>query len=293
MALPDSEKVIQELNRRFAQPLPEFYSRRIIFWYDEDREFEDKISEIELVDAKVVALTGTNSFEIKKLLSHDDKSSNYLLYCPINYPDLENWLLPIQLYSEEFRADLVSIWLDEMGIANTANLRKAVKDYRPFFKTKAHRTKVAALGVDIDKPAQLHKALIAVFCGVKDTNVNLLIRTVLRAGTDAEKNAIYQSIADCGADKIFWAMVQQVSGYYDEEPDLRKLSCHILLTAATRTMRMDNLAGLDSFISAAHESYCYDFVSEWMHSGETKELYDIARDIEDELRLYNRFMNFR
>jgi uncharacterized protein (TIGR02687 family) len=291
MALPDSEKVIQELNRRFAQPLPEFYSRRIIFWYDEDREFEDKISEIELVDAKVVALTGTNNFEIKKLLSHDDKSSNYLLYCPVNYPDLENWLLPIQLYSEEFRADLVSIWLDEMGIANTANLRKAVKDYRTFFKTKAHRTKVAALGVDIDKPAQLYKALIAVLCGVKDTNVNLLIRTVLRAGTDAEKNAIYQSIADCGADKIFWAMVQQVSGYYDEEPDLRKLSCHILLTAATRTMRMDNLAGLDSFISAAHESYCYDFVSEWMHSGETKELYDIARDIEDELRLYNRFMN--
>ena len=46
MALPDSEKVIQELNRRFAEPLPEFYIRRIIFWYDEDKEFEDKIPEI-------------------------------------------------------------------------------------------------------------------------------------------------------------------------------------------------------------------------------------------------------
>ena len=34
MALPDSDKVIQELNRRFAAPLPEFYARRIIFWYD-------------------------------------------------------------------------------------------------------------------------------------------------------------------------------------------------------------------------------------------------------------------
>ena len=36
MALPDPDKVIQELNRRFAAPLPEFYNRRIIFWYDED-----------------------------------------------------------------------------------------------------------------------------------------------------------------------------------------------------------------------------------------------------------------
>lgn len=42
MALPDPDKVIQELNRRFAAPLPEFYNRRIIFWYDEDRDFEEK-----------------------------------------------------------------------------------------------------------------------------------------------------------------------------------------------------------------------------------------------------------
>ncbi len=38
----DSEKIIQDLNRRFAAPLPEFYKRRIVVWYDEDREFEDK-----------------------------------------------------------------------------------------------------------------------------------------------------------------------------------------------------------------------------------------------------------
>ena len=34
----DTDKVIQDLNRRFAAPLPEFYQRRIIFWYDEDYE---------------------------------------------------------------------------------------------------------------------------------------------------------------------------------------------------------------------------------------------------------------
>ena len=39
----DTDKVIQDLNRRFAASLPEFYQRRIIFWYDEDKEFEDKL----------------------------------------------------------------------------------------------------------------------------------------------------------------------------------------------------------------------------------------------------------
>ena len=54
-------------------------------------------------------------------------------------------------------------------------------------------------------------------------------------------------------------------------------------------MRMDNLAGLDGFISMPHQSYCYDFVSEWMHSGETEELFEIARSTEEELRLPGRF----
>ena len=34
----DTDKIIQDLNCRFATPLPEFYQRRIIFWYDEDKE---------------------------------------------------------------------------------------------------------------------------------------------------------------------------------------------------------------------------------------------------------------
>ena len=47
----DTDKVIQDLNRRFAAPLPEVYHRRIIFWYDEDKEFEDKLDEVVLENA--------------------------------------------------------------------------------------------------------------------------------------------------------------------------------------------------------------------------------------------------
>ena len=37
----DSEKIIQDLNRRFAAPLPEFYKHRIIVWIAEDQRFTD------------------------------------------------------------------------------------------------------------------------------------------------------------------------------------------------------------------------------------------------------------
>ena len=55
----DTDKIIQDLNRRFVASLPEFYKRRIIFWYDEDREFEGKLEEIQLENAKLVVLAAT------------------------------------------------------------------------------------------------------------------------------------------------------------------------------------------------------------------------------------------
>ena len=61
------------------------------------------------------------------------------------------------------------------------------------------------------------------------------------------------------------------------------------MTAATRTMHMDNLVGLDNFVSIPHQSYCYDFMSEWMHSDEAQDLYGLVRETEDELRLPARF----
>ena len=107
----DLNTIIRDLNTRFAAPLPEFYKRRIIFWYDEEKEFEDKLDEIPLENAKLLVLTGTNNFAAKKLLTVDDTTSNYLVYSPITYESKEDdWLLNIELYSEAFRADLVSIY---------------------------------------------------------------------------------------------------------------------------------------------------------------------------------------
>ena len=288
----DVEKIIQDLNRRFAVPLPEFYKRRVIFWYDEDKEFEDQVDEIALNDAKVVKVTGSNSFAIKKLLVMDDTASNYLVYCPISYerPE-ENWLLNVELYSgEPFRADLNTIWMDEMGLPASQMLRKQVKQYHKFFNAKERRTKVAAMAGSINTPAQMHLAVMAVICGVKDINPGSIIRAVLKGGLSIESNAVYQAIVSYGAQAPFWALIAQATGYKNaDEANLAQLATHILLTAATRTLRREYLNGLDSFISMPHQSFCYDFVSDWLHSDDLHELYKVARTVEAETRLYQRF----
>lgn len=291
MASMDLQKIIQDLNRRFADPLPEFYKRRIIFWYDEDREFEDKVEDLALDNARVLVLTGCNNFEAKKLLAVDDTTSNYLVYCPLRYEKPEdNWLINIELYSEEFRADLNSIWMDEMGLPNNATVRRIVKGYREFFNDIDLRKSVAAMAKKNATASQLHMAVMASICGIRDAQPCSIISAVLMQSLDMDGNTIYQDLVKYGAQNPFWAMIAQATGYSEgDDADFGRLATHILLTAATRTMRPEHLAGLDGFISSPHQSYCYDMVSEWLQT-DPDGLYHIARFVEDEARLSVRFM---
>lgn len=221
----------------------------------------------------------------------DDPNSNYLVYCPLSFDKPEkNWLLNIELYSEEFRADLNSIWMDEMGLPATPILRTQVKSYRKFFNAKDRRAKVAAMSNRVNTAAQLHTAVMSVLAGLKQPSPNGVIRAVLSGSMELEENAVYQSFVSYGAEKPFWVMVAQASGYQPgDTPDLRVLATHIMLTATTRTLRPELLAGLDRFISVPHQTWCYDFVTDWLHSDADGTLYRIARDLEHEYHLGGRF----
>lgn len=291
MASIDLDTIIRDLNNRFAEPLPEFYSRRIIFWHDEEREFEDKIDEISLEDAKILVLTGTNNFLAKKLLNIDDKVNNYLVYCPISYEsEEENWLLNVELYSEEFRADLISIWMSEMDIPHSPVYRKIIKFYRKFFGAQDRRKIFSKLNSAINTPSQLHLAVLAAICGSKDIKPNSIIKSVILGGVDMESNEVYQNILNYNANDAFWELVKQASGYFEgEDSSLDNMVTHIMLTATTRTLRSEYLAGLDGFISTPHQAWCYDFVSEWIAGDNRDDLFEILRSIEDKLMLSNRF----
>ena len=287
----DTDRVIQDLNRRFAAPLPEFYKRRIIFWYDEDREFEDKLDDIQVDNAKLLVLTGTNNFAAKKLLNVDDTTSNYLVYSPISYESQEdNWLLNIELYSEKFRADLVSIWMNEIDLPATPDFRRLVKVYKKFFGAQTRRATFAKLNKGISTPSQMHLTVMAAICGTDDAQPNSIVKAVIGGGTEMESNEVFQSLVSYGAEAPFWALVKQATGYFEgEDSTIEKLVTHILLTATTRTLRMEYLAGLDSFIFTPHQAWCYDFVSEWISGDNRQELVEILRNVEEELILRKRF----
>lgn len=290
MASMDLDTIIRDLNQRFAAPLPEFYKRRIIFWYDQEQEFKDKLTDIQLDNVKLLVLTGSNNFVAKKLLSIDDTVSNYLVYCPLSYQSLEeDWFLNIELYSEEFRADLVSIWMNEMNLYSTSENRRFVNAYKKFFGAQSRRSAFIKLTKGITTTSQMHLAVMAAICGISDTQPGSIIKAVISGGIDMENNEIFGRLADYGAEKPFRTLIKQFSGYAEEDLSIKGLAIHILLTATTRTLGFEYLEGLDRFISTPHEAWCYDFVSGWINSNDKQSLVEILRNVEDELALRKRF----
>ncbi|HJB38304.1 MAG TPA: BREX-1 system phosphatase PglZ type A, partial [Candidatus Acutalibacter ornithocaccae] len=158
-----TESIQFNLKERFAASLPEFYQRRIIFWQDEDREFKETLDELDLPGVNIVKLTGTNNFAIKKLLLHDDLTSNYLIYNPFSYATpQDDWLRDIELYSEEFRADYYSILMSELNINASPVMRRTVKLYSTFFDNRERVARLRKIGREYQTPLQLHIDIMAV-----------------------------------------------------------------------------------------------------------------------------------
>ena len=288
-----SMNIAQTLQERFDAPLQENHKRRIIFWQDPEGEFSTLVDELCLEGVKILKLTGTNNFAAKLLLSETDTESHYLVYNPLSYSDMrENWLLDVELYSEEFRADLLSMRMQELHMPATPQLRKAMKSYTKFFENKERVTKLMAFHSDYNYAGQLHIDVLAVLVGTTANTAAGVISGLLMNGLGAEDNAALANVRKFGQESVLWELIGQYTGYvHQESAALSTLAAHILLTALSVTMKTHCLKGLERFVSEPHQQRCYDLINEWMHSENDDELYDIARMVESDLHLEGRFDN--
>lgn len=286
-----AETIQLALREKFAAPLPEFYRRRIVFWQDPDREFEEALGEISLPGVKMLRLTETNRFSAKKLLLADDPDSDYLVYDPFSYPTTrENWLRDILLYSESFRADLTSMRLAELSAEDTPALRKTVRLYRRFLDSADRRQRLRRIGRGYQRPLELHLDILSVLAGCPGEGLTGVLIALLSAGLDAEKNPVLESIRRLGDPETFWQLVERYAGYQDgPERPLDELLAHILLTALSQQLKPSALAGLERFLSDSGRPFCTALVTDWLSRGDTDPLWDLCRRLEQDLNLPARF----
>jgi len=291
-----SDTIKQRLRARFDEPLGDFHKRRVVFWRDEAGDFSGDVEGLDIPGATVVKLTGSNNFAIKKLLSADDPTGNYLVYDPLTYEkdQSDDWLLDIKLYSgEEFRADLVSLQMEELNIEPTSKMRHAVEFYEKFFKSEERKAKLKKIGRAYnDNPTQFHIDIMAVLCGLNGGSAQDILIAVLEAGLDKQNNHALADIEKHGNIETFWRLAEKYAGYENiGDRPLSELAAHILITAAAHTMGESALKGLEKYMSDSCRERCFQLVHEWQRGEKKDSLLGICREVEHGLRLANRFDN--
>ncbi|MFV0503480.1 MAG: BREX-1 system phosphatase PglZ type A [Lachnospirales bacterium] len=283
----------KNLIERFNNPLEDFYKRRIIFWQDEEKEFNN-IDELFIENVKIIKLTDTNNFEIKKLLTLDDLNNNYLIYNNIKYENEEsNWLLDIQLYSEVFYADYFSLKMNELNIKNTPSLRKAVKGFRSFFENKDRISALKAMGKTYSNPLPLVIDITSVLCGLKIGSLHEIIKAILKNGTDSETNSALINITKFGNINAFWSIVREETGYiHKADKTLNNFANHLFLTALSQNISTTDLKCLEEYICETKQVYCYSLINGWINGNNPEDLLIIAREVEERCNLVNLFHKF-
>lgn len=279
----------QDIADKFAKPLKEYYKRRVVIWIDYDKEYDDYIEDLELPNAKIIHMNGSNNFIVKKTLCYDDTGSDYLVYCPINFNKLEdNWIYDIFEYSEIFRADRASTIMDELNIEDSIHLRKVITKYNKFFKSKERYSKIKN-NIRYHSVDALEFAILGSIANVDEYRTSDILSKILEHNLDREDNFILQEYEKYDLEDAFWDKILRTYGYTDEEANLYNLLIHLLISAASRTLPKDSFLGLESYINNSNINTCYDFITSWIKGPNSNTANVYLREIEKFLNLGQRF----
>lgn len=185
--------------------------RKILFWYDAPRNFEDDIKNDTYSNCRVL-ICNQNEFEIKKTIEHDDLTSNFLIYIPAERPaDTENWLLDILMYSEEYYADNVALTMRRLNITNS-DLRKVIENHIKFFDSE-ERTKRLYKYININDDTSPNELQIAMMAVLTKANYNTVESVLTELVFENGEHNKYNDIKKFRFEDYLWNCICEQYNY--------------------------------------------------------------------------------
>lgn len=256
--------------------------RKIVFWYDEDAEYQEDIEELKLADGnRIRILTDDNWFETKLLLEERDPYSNYLVYASFKRPDdRENHLADTFYYSEHFYSDKIVQLCGELGIP--VDCQDEVKKYKRFW-TSGNTQKFRDLQIAEYSKTNIKLGILCVISGVKILNFEELLRKIFLAEKENE-NTVIKKMEYYKIHKVFWDFCTKYYGYRDSDPSVKNLFKTMVITYIDAVTEGVVPKEWKAYVSEKHNDNVV-FIKNLMNNDQTKECYDeMANNIAYELQ---------
>lgn len=307
--------ITAQLADRFAQMLPPGADRRIVIWHDQDSEFETNFDLIASDDAlgaaserplRYVKVEEGKLFTTKLLINREDTTSDLLLYRKRSAGDLaRDWLADVELYSESFQADFISMLVDELGALDTNDVRSALARYKGFFAAKDRKKSFVALVPHASKSAEVVIGVLAAVMGAASLRSEEIVRTyalALRAqGRDSESSdaasssggasSVFDQLKRFGLEDALAHYLNRVTGYEGDLFSYDAFMDHLLFSAFAETVPAEEMKGLEGKYSLSCSMFCLNIVHDWLEADSSKRevLFEATRACETRNNLGLRF----
>ncbi|WP_162302535.1 BREX-1 system phosphatase PglZ type A [Acetivibrio mesophilus] len=266
------------LNTMLSAEPSDGQKRNIVFWYDDDGEFQERISEIELKSAKLLTINN-NSFYIKYLIEEEEPETNFLVYSPCSKPQpRDNFLIDILKYSKEFSADSTTVIMRDLKI--DVSLRSVVKKYAVFFGNKDRYRKFASYGLTKYSEQIIDTAVLSALLKLPALDIEGVFKTVLIDGLLGEGKFI-TDIEKFGDMEAFWSLAGDIYGYTLKDKDIKLLAISMFLKHMSVTYRGSISENMAKFIGE-NISNAFVFIENFMN---TPNYIMIAEMITDDIKL--------
>jgi len=278
-------------------------NKRVVFWFDGEKEFDEAIASIQLDGVKIVRLDEISSIALKIEIECENPNQQYLLYSPTHEPSPEeDWLFDIRLYSYTFHADKASMVLKELNLDNQS-IRPYLKERNTFFNNKDRFNRLKKWVKPDDKEDDIDLKMLSVLTRSDQPDLFSILMKLFESYCDDNTfddsitSRYWTDIDKLGLAASFWKFIAQTFGYISEkEPSLNDFLLKIFVTDFSNQLKNDLPPALEHFFikSPSHQMNSTVFLSQWRSNINQYKVYNlISAHIAKKLKIQDLLISFK
>lgn len=257
--------------------------RQIVMWYDESKEFEEEIENINLENAELYLLKEDNWIYTKYYIESEHPNTNFLVYAPFRKPsDEDNYLADMVHYAYLYSAEKSDILLNELGLSK--EYKDIISKYSGFWNAASRINAFKALNIQEYTNTNIEMGILTVLAKEKTINFDYIVRKVIIKHFE-EDYSIIESFSKFNVIDRFWDFVYQKFGYKEDNPTVDKLTVSLILNYTASLFEGNAPKSWERFL-IEDKNNPRVFIDNFMNNTNYMEVYDsIAAILEEKLKI--------
>lgn len=275
--------LLELLIKDFSPERKKGRNRKIIFWYDADKEYQEFVADLEVNDSKVI-LYENNSFWIRHYIEKQETEKNIIIYFPFERrKGSKNDLLDIESANEDliFNPDAITMRLKNLKL--TEDERNIIKKYNVFFKNKKREAEFDEFDIEVKNSDNIDLIITAILLGIKTINTDEIIKNIFKLYfTDQEK---LLDVFKFGDEKFIFSLLNKTFGTNAANfEELNGVFKSLVFTYfASDITNFKEIERFGKFLLKSRSTNVYVFINSIMRDNTVSTIYkDYANGLENE-----------